>query len=269
MADTDLQLSFWLLNLRPFLRRSLPMILVVLDILLAATTILSAVRFFSTEKQNSTIAVELTQNRVQSRMLLDRLSPPVPVVELTALMPSTGKNYNILAEVKNPSSLWAASSVNFVINVGQAAVLRGSTTLLPGEEKFLVALDQALPYTETVSSSVTVTFERGDWLHQTAATRLPSVGLVVDNPQYRVLAAGTQPLSQAVATLKNTTVTGYPEVAVTAVLMSGQLPVAVSSVLLHNITGLEQRPVDLRFYQVYAATSVVMKASVTSLPPTQ
>lgn len=269
MNNSDLQLSFWVLTLRPLMRRTLPMVLFALDALLISLAVRGGFHFVKTEMQNDAVAIALGQNVVPTTLLQERFQHPTPVVTSATLLPMVAKHYSLLATIRNPSQHWAATSIAYSINVGETTLAQGTTTLLPGEEKFLVAADKTLPQTETPSSAVNVTFTDASWVRSTAVLSLPKKEIDVLNPQFRVLSSGTPALSQIVATVKNGSVAAYPEVEVVAVLMRGQTPLAVATVLLHNLAGEEERAVDLRLHGAYDATHAVVKASPTTLPDTR
>jgi hypothetical protein len=266
MNDSDLQVSFWVLTLRPFARKALPFVLLALDALLIGLAALGGFRFVRTEIQNDALAVALSQNTVQTTLLQERLQHPTPVIVSAALLPSGGKQYTLLATVRNPSQRWAATSLGYTMSVGETVIAQGTTTLYPGEEKYLVAAGQVLPESAPLAGAVSVALTDASWVRSTAERSLPKMEIDVLYPLYRVLSNDTPALSQIVATVKNGSVAAYPEVEVVAVLMRGQTPLAVATVLLQDLAGEEKRPVDLRLYGAYDATNAVVKASPTALP---
>lgn len=269
MNNSDIQLSFWALTLRPLARRTLPFLLLAFDLLFVGFALQGGFQFVKAEVQNDAIAAALGRNIVPTNLLQERFQHPTPIVASAVLLPTVAKQYSLLASIRNPSQHWAATAIAYSINIGETPLAQGTTTLLPGEEKFLVAADKTLSQSQTPSSAVNVTFTDASWIRSTAVLSLPKREIDVLNPQFRVLSGGTPALSQIVATVKNTSVAAYPEVEVVAVLMRGQTPLAVATVLLHNLAGEEERAVDLRLLGAYDATNAIVKASPTTLPDTR
>lgn len=265
MDERELQVSEALLTARPVLRRAVPVLLLALDAMLIAAGLFGFLRFAQRSAEYERVAAVLSKNIVHYGLLAKEVQPPVPVVSDATVLTEKDGSLDLVAKVKNPSTLWAVNNLAYTFLVNGTAAVTGTTTLLPGEEHFLVALNQKVS-SVPANPTLTLTFGTGDWVHATANQHLPVHALTVENPAYTVLTPGAKPLSAATATVRNTSIDSIPQANVVAALYNGTAIVGVAQNTLTDIGAFESRAVDLRFVSVQTVSSVTVSVSLPTLP---
>lgn len=262
MSDRDLQLSYWLISSRPFVRRAALGAFIVIDLALLALVTILGVRFGKSSQGQVELFTRLAGNQVQYAQVNEGLKPPPLAVAQTAILSGSGGAYTLVALAKNPSDRWALESVHFSFVLDQQEIGSGDASFQPAEERPLVVFGAQLARV-SANSAIQMVFSSQRWRRIFGPDDLPRLKLTVANPAYHILSSipGNQ-LSQVTAVLTNREVVTLPTIEATALLLNGTAIVGAARLSLTELKGLEQRSVDLRLYQAVAVTGVRFFATV-------
>ena len=262
MRDRELQVSYWLVGSRPKLRTIALATFVAFDFILFGLACLYGLRFFLSAGDYDALIRSYAQNRVQYSKINTRLQPTEPVVMQTAVLGGASGKYDLVAVVKNPSDRWALESVDYSFLLDQQTLAQGVTSFFPSEERYLVQFQVPLARVSP-QAKMTVAFSNPRWRRALDKTDLPAVELRVQNPAFRILSTvPASPLSQVTATVTNGSVFALDSVDVTTLLMNAGAIVGAGQITLSDLTALEDRPVDIRFYQILSVQAALVKATV-------
>ncbi len=181
---------------------------------------------------------------------------PIEVVSRHIVPAGQGK-IDIAVRVRNPNVKWGVRGVDYQFSVGSTFYEAQRGFLLPGEEKYFVALN-----VEGVSTATPqVFFEEFDWWR---VTKFEDWGpartnFIIDNkrfvPARQTELSGQLPISQLEATLTNATAYNYDEVMVQFTLFSGNRLAAINQIALRDLKSSEQRPIVARWSSQLASVS--------------
>ncbi len=173
---------------------------------------------------------------------------PIEVVSRHVIPSGQGK-IDIAVRVRNPNVKWGLRGVDYQFSIGSTFYEAQRGFLLPGEEKYFVALN-----VEGVSTGTPqVFFEEFDWWRVTKFEEWgpARTNFVIDEkkfvPARQTELSGQLPISELQANLTNATAYNYDEVTVQFTLLSGNRLVAINQIKLRDLTSSEKRPIVARW----------------------
>ncbi|MFH1171662.1 MAG: hypothetical protein V1778_03945 [bacterium] len=262
MDDKELRLSSWLVSSRPTLRTVGRVAFLLADFLLVLVAIVLGVQYALSAKAEERLITSLAENRVQYASVDPRLQPAPLVVTKTAILGGQNQAYDLVAVAHNPSTRWAVESVDYAFVLDRKVLAHGSASFFPDEERYLAQF-KVLLASVSPQADLSVTFSNIRWKRIRAVSDLPAITLTVAQPAYHLLSSvPSSPLSQVTGTVTNSAVFALPSVEVTALLMNAGTIIGVGQLVLSDVLPSEERPIDLRLYQVLNVDAVLLEATV-------
>lgn len=247
LSERELTWGYWFVTHREELKRYLVISLIVLSVLLYGYSLYSVTRMYAFEQEEysralSTATVDYIDvqaihdaNRIQEIQVLSR-----------QIIPGTGGNVDIIARVKNPNTKWALKSFTYRFGVGTAVLDEQQAFLLPGEEKFLMALN-----VKAVSGGTPqLLVDNEKWQRVVLYETWAPLRMAFPVSEKSFTAArqgelsGQLPISEVSARLTNDTAYNYNQVEVQIALYSGNRVVGVNRLPLPNFRSGETRTVS-------------------------
>ncbi|MBI4415283.1 MAG: hypothetical protein HY566_03540 [Candidatus Kerfeldbacteria bacterium] len=262
MNDRDIQLSSWLVRVRPVLRRGAFLALLLLCVAVVLLAVWQSILYVASRGIQEELFADLARNRLFSPSQIKGLRPPILSVEDVTLLEDASGSVNAVAKVSNPSDQWALVTGAYAWKIDEETITTGRTTLRPSEQRYVVGL--SLPASDVASTSrLTFEFTATTWKRILQPRDLPNVKFDVADTRYTILSnAPKNQVSTVSAQLANLSVESFPQVELTAILLNGQTIVGVGQLVLDDVKGLSTRQVELRFFQALSVTKALLQPGV-------
>lgn len=174
---------------------------------------------------------------------LNRIEP-IEIISRHVIAAGTGK-IDIAVRVRNPNTKWGLRGVDYQFSIGGTFYETQTGFLLPGEEKYFVALNVDGVSTGTPQ----VFFENHDWWRVTKFEEWgpERINFEIENKQFvssrQSELSGQLPVSQLSANFVNPTAYNYDEILIQFALLSGNRLVGINQIKLRDIRSGEARPI--------------------------
>ncbi len=266
VSERDIRLSYWFLTHRDQLRRAVVILLSITAGALMGYSLWQFADILSSRKAEEEAMRQLVSSTFNSDIYRQALSPmPIEIGTVTAVPTDKGV-YDLLAEIKNPNFKWAVRELSYTFVVGGTEV-RGSTFLLPLEEKYAVSL--AVPLS---AKQPQVEFKVADtrWLRIRDLSSLQTPSFEVSNQKIETLTAadGKPSGTQVYFDLENTSPYSFWQTTVTVVLSAAGSVQAVGQQVLTNVDAQGTYPVEFRWpASALRVDNLAVKPEVNVLDP--
>ncbi|MBI4122286.1 MAG: hypothetical protein HY461_03060 [Parcubacteria group bacterium] len=260
LTERQLKWGYWFVVHRDQLKRLLVIALISLSVILFGFSLFRVVQFYVFEQDDyvrllgaaATDYIDIEGihqlNRIEEMQVISR-----------QVIAGTGGNVDVVARVRNPNAKWALKSFTYRFAVGTTVLPEEQGFLLPGEEKFLFALNVRAPASGTPQLLIdneqwqrVILYEK--WGPERLAFKITEKAFT---PARSGELSGQLPISEASATLTNTTAYNYNQVDVQIGLYSGNRLVAVNLLPLPNFTSGQVRTLSSRWTVALGAVSTV------------
>jgi hypothetical protein len=260
LSESELKFGYWFVTHRAGLVKFGIGLLIAFIAVNFAYVIFSLGRFYIfqyTEYQESlaTLPLDLV-NDDQLRAMNAVL--PLEVLDRQVIA-SSGGRVDIAVRVRNPNSKWSLRSVDYEFSLGGDFYPMQTGFVLPGEEKYFMALNVEGFATGTPQ----VFFENEQWWRVTNYDQWgpERLNFIPENPTFtparQTELSGQLPISQASATLTNASAFNYNEIEVQVALLSGNRLAGINKVIVRDFASGESRPIVARWSQNISTVSQV------------
>lgn len=239
------QLGYWYVNNKPLLRKiGIGIIITVVALIwlnFIVQTIGYLINISSTRQALSDLAVNYVNYDAQKQ-------PEEIVVIDSAILSSGAGKSDVFAHIRNPNNYWSASAITYQFVVSGQNISAKTTTLMPGEEKFIVEQDLGMSSTGAISSDVG--FKIIDIKWKGIKQNLPEINVVFEDIEYPIVEFSEEATDtsstygRVSATAINKSIYGFKDVDVTVLLKSQNLPNAIAITHLRNFLAGESREIE-------------------------
>lgn len=183
---------------------------------------------------------------------------PLEIVSRQVLTAGPGK-IDIALRVRNPNVQWALEEVKYQFSIGSQVYDTQSAFVMPGEEKYLFALN----VDGVASGTPQIFFEEEDWQRVTRYEEWgpKQTNFLITDKQFQSARqselSSQLPISQAVANLTNATPFNYGEIVVQFALISANRLVGVNQITVRDLDSSEQRDIVARWSEPLSSVSTV------------
>lgn len=155
-----LRINYWILDNREFFRKLALFAFIVLDVFLVSIIFLFYANYFRLAKKQVVAIDRLASVTSSLSQWQGNQAPRDILVKNTDYVRAAGGNYDLVARVENANDDWflESASYKFVWSGGESEIQE--TFILPGENKYLLALNQSAG---VISSRVSLEFVEQDW----------------------------------------------------------------------------------------------------------
>lgn len=260
LTERELKWGYWFVTHREQLKRVLVIALLVFSVLTYGYALYRIVVFYAIEQDEYTRSLSTASrsyidvqgvhdaNRIQELQVLSR-----------QIIPGTAGQVDVVARVRNPNTKWALKAFTYRFGVGTAVLDEQKGFLLPGEEKFLMALNVKAP----ASGTPQLLIDNEQWQRVVQyETWGPERSKFVITEKKFVPArqselSGQLPISEVSALVANSTAYNFNSVEVQVALYSGNRVVAVNKLPMPDFRSGQVRPISARWSTTLASVSNV------------
>lgn len=267
----ELQRGYWIATHREEVRRDVVIALGSVVGLIVAIALYFLTRYLIQIPNAMRVADSLNTSTVV--LSAARIPKDIVVDRSVAVFRGDG-TIDVVVFMKNENPQWSAAAIEYEVLAGSSTVPTSIETLGPEQEKAL--LSSSVPFSGTSLPSVRVNVKKVTWKKVVDASKRPTPNWAFANPKLESVTTQSKNelpyLSQLSVTLRNSSVYGYKNVSVVAVIPDGKGGVlAASRILLDRITSLESRDLIFRYPvrvsgtiqpQIYVNTDIVNDENV-------
>jgi hypothetical protein len=244
LSERELTWGYWFVTHKEELKRYLIVSLIVLSVLLYGYVFYRVTRMYAFEQDEYNRALSTaTENYIDIQAVHDANRIEDIQVLSRQIIPGTDGNVDVIARVRNPNTKWALESFTYRFGVGTDVLEEQQGFLLPGEEKFLMALNVRASAGGT--PQILVDNEKWQRVVQYETWGPEHSNFLVTEQKFTAARqgeiSGQLPISEVSAVLKNNSAYNYNQVEVQIALYSGNRVVGVNRLPLPNFRSGETR----------------------------
>lgn len=261
LSNKELHWGYWYFTHHALVRRVVTGLLALVGFSLLAYSGWQFVDWLASARADEETMRLLVQSSVNVADYHARTKPQPLVVGTVTAVPAGPGTYDLIAQVKNPNSLWGVASLPYVFQLDTLNVTAESY-LLPLEDRYLVNVGVKLPKapSQVKLAFADIGWRRVDSRHQVHA---PSFAVSDEHESYTD-GVGTQ----LRFTLENTGAYSYWQVGVIAVLTRGGAPLAIGRQFLTDVVSGQKRTVEFTWPRaIPTPDQLVVKPEVNVFDP--
>lgn len=260
LSERELTWGYWYVTHREQLQRMLVIALITLSVILYGYAFYRVIHIYAFEQEEYARSLATATQDYIDYAGIRQLNQIQPVqVIARQIIPGTGGNVDVVARVRNPNTKWALKSFTYRFGVGTAILDEERSFLLPGEEKFLMALN--VKASAAGNPQVLVDHEQWQRVIQYETWGPERLSFAISEKSFTPSRQGEisdqLQLSEVTAKLTNDTAYNYNELEVQVALYSGTRLTAVNRVTLPDVRSGESREIAARFFGSLPSVSSV------------
>ncbi len=260
LTEQELKFGYWFVTHREQLRRLLIGFLVAFCAITYGYALFALIRFYGFEYESYRRGAE-TAGQTYINIEEVHQSYAIQPLEVVSrqVISGRGQSSDIAVLVRNPNTKWALERVSYQFSIGGRFLQAQETYFLPGEEKYLLALNQE----GIVTGTPQVFFENEEWQRVTNYEQWAPdyLNFLITNKRFlssRQSELSDQlPVSEVTATIANATAYNYVSMEVQVALFTGNRLAAIDSVVIPDFPSGVSKPLSVRFTQNLSAITTV------------
>jgi len=250
LSEKELKFGYWFITHKAGFKKAGILALILFIVATFGYAIFALGRFYIfqyTEYQQALNTAGVDYVNVLGLKELNRVQP-IDIISRHIIPAGQGK-VDLAVRVRNPNIKWGLRGVNYQFSVGGTFYETQRGFLLPGEEKYFVALNVDGVSTGTPQ----IFFEDYDWWR---VTNYQEWGpqrtnfVIADKrfvPARQTELSGQLPISELQASLTNNTAYNYNDLDIQFTLFTGNRLVGINQITLRDLRSSEQRPIVARW----------------------
>jgi len=242
ISNQELKVGYWYVTNRAKIKSIVIGVLIVITVGIWIYTSWQAVIWFSGRKAEEELLNRLSTNYVNYESYRQNNAPIQLQVGSATIVPSGKDIYDVVAEIKNTNSRWAATRVPYTFTIDEKSVT-GVSFLLPSENKYLVAFGIE---STTEPKQASVILGETSWQRIRDLSIFPKPKLIISEEAVDSLSSlGADNMGTRLKfKLTNAGAYSFWRVMTTAILSLGGKPVAVAQQAVPNLKSGEERKVE-------------------------
>ncbi|MFH0755550.1 MAG: hypothetical protein V1910_02695 [bacterium] len=180
LSEKQFKFAYWFLVHKKKIRSSIVIGLIILNIILISILTFKIVFYFKDQKNYQTIVNSLSKNLIDYGVLREKNKPKDLSVLLTESVIPNRQKYDVISQVENLNSQWAAQyDYQFILDGREGKVK--TNFILPNEKKFLLDFGfESL----TKNPAVELKIKNVQWKRTRYLSKIPKIQFEVKNVKY-------------------------------------------------------------------------------------
>lgn len=246
-SDNQLSFSYWWFGHKKLLKRFLLLALMILNLALFINVSIYFIKYIS-ERNISSWPNSMIGSAVDWPKVHDVFSPKGVLVKNSEVLAISPGVFDVMVWIENPNIKWYGQQVEYkLVFAGQKSESQ-TTFLLPGEEKLVFVQNFRSTDSNAINETARVIFSDIKWKYIEEANTYSLPSFEVSDIKLERLDDQTTK-TRVTANIKNRSLSGFQNVKITAVVRSGDQPIAVNSASVQSFEIQDTRPIDIRFSQ--------------------
>ncbi len=159
ISEQEFKLGYWFFLHRDLFKKIITWFLAVVVLAVWGYSAVKWVQVLATNKSHEQMLISLSETEVSHNAVLNS-SRPMDIETVKVSVIPSGKNYDVVVEIKNPNLKWGARDFAYDLTSDSSVISSGRGFILPLENKFLSFYNIDLP---SSASKIEVTFKEVDW----------------------------------------------------------------------------------------------------------
>ncbi|MFA7662693.1 MAG: hypothetical protein WCX88_02135 [Patescibacteria group bacterium] len=259
-----LRFNYWLLENRDFFYKLAFIVFVVFDLFLVSLIVIFYVNYFLTaQKQNKIINHLVTSNQAFGNWV-ERQGPQELKISETTYVNSVNDRYDLVSQLENKNKNWFLKSLKYDFSWSGGKSEVKETFVLPGEKKYLLALNQASTSRPNQLKLEIISTE-WEWVGDTFMADIMDKSKI-EITKSEVLSGMDSILDRTSYSVKNNTIYNFWEVGFNIILYQGQKIVGLNRSFIEKFNTGEERQMENTWIQkLPQVTKIVVEPEINFL----
>jgi hypothetical protein len=262
-TEDELKFGYWFVSNKVLLRKIGLFTLMVIDAILVLAVLYGLVNFYIISRPEVQAMNQSVTSPALDYQYLFEQSQPLPLeITFSESLRNSSDSYDFVSEITNNNTTWYAQNVTYHFESGSFVSKTKSTTIMPGQTKYIMALGQTGDFPLNTASLVV---DKVTWKKQANFDALYDKMYLfeVENPVFESSQqsglSGEVPVSRVSFAVRNASAYNYGDMTVSVLLYRASSLVGVNEISVARFDSGETKDLS---YAIYGSTPGASRVEV-------